>query len=215
MSADLWIGRKGEISGEVRRRQDELQDLEDAHREIEGRACTVGEQPRAGAARSDAVRKNRERLREKGIPYQEFYKVVEFGREMSRDPKRCGRLEEALLEMGILDALVIEEQYRSQVMEADPGCADRYLFVQPHYAEKSLLDVLDLNDSVNDIFMNQRITGILGNIALSERLDEAGGRWFRRICSRRICRYWRIYDGSAPGRLLSDRRGQRNRIRGT
>lgn len=60
-------------------------------------------------------------------------------------------------------------------MEADPGCADRYLFVQPHYAEKSLLDVLDLNDSVNDIFMNQRITGILGNIALSERLEEAEG----------------------------------------
>src|SRR5699024_6198823 len=99
--------------------------------------------------------------------------VVEFGREMSVDPKRCGRLEEALLEMGILDALVIEEQYREQVMKADPGCADRYLFVQPHYAEKSLLDVLDLNDSVNDILMHQRITGILGNIALSERPEEA------------------------------------------
>ena len=98
---------------------------------------------------------------------------MEFGQELSGDPKRCGRLEEALLEMGILDALVIEEQYRDQVMEADPGCADRYLFVQPHYAEKSLLDVLDLNDSVNDIFMNQRITGILGNIALSERPEEA------------------------------------------
>ena len=174
-AADLWIGRKGEISGEVRRRQDELQDLEDAHREIEEELAQWESSREPEPPRSDAVRKNRERLREKGIPYQEFYKVVEFGREMSGDPKRCGRLEEALLEMGILDALVIEEQYRSQVMEADPGCADRYLFVQPHYAEKSLLDVLDLNDSVNDIFMNQRITGILGNIALSERLDEAEG----------------------------------------
>ena len=174
-AADLWIGRKGEISGEVRRRQDELQDLEDAHREIEEELAQWESSREPEPPRSDAVRKNRERLREKGIPYQEFYKVVEFGREMSGDPKRCGRLEEALLEMGILDALVIEEQYREQVMKADPGCADRYLFVQPHYAEKSLLDVLDLNDSVNDIFMNQRITGILGNIALSERLDEAEG----------------------------------------
>ena len=120
------------------------------------------------------MRKNRERLREKGIPYQEFYKVVEFGRELSGDPKRCGRLEEALLEMGILDALVIEEQYREQVMKADPGCADRYLFVQPHHAEKSLLDVLDLNDSVNDIFMNQRITGILGNIGISGSEEPEG-----------------------------------------
>ena len=174
-AADLWIGRKGEISGEVRRRQDELHDLEDAHREIEEELAQWESSREPEPPRSGAVRKNRERLREKGIPYQEFYKVVEFGREMSGDPKRCGRLEEALLEMGILDALVIEEQYRDQVMEADPGCADRYLFVQPHYAEKSLLDVLDLNDSVNDIFMNQRITGILGNIALSERLEEAEG----------------------------------------
>lgn len=173
--ADLWIGRKGEISGEVRRRQDELQDLENAHREIEEELAQWESSREPEPPRSGAVRKNRERLREKGIPYQEFYKVVEFGREMSGDPKRCGRLEEALLEMGILDALVIEEQYRSQVMEADPGCADRYLFVQTHHAEKSLLDVLDLNDSVNDIFMNQRITGILGNIALSERLEEAEG----------------------------------------
>lgn len=174
-AADLWIGRKGEISGEVRRRQDELQDLENAHREIEEELAQWESSREPEPPRSDTVRKNRERLREKGIPYQEFYKVVEFGRELSGDPKRCGRLEEALLEMGILDALVIEEQYREQVMKADPGCADRYLFVQTHHAEKSLLDVLDLNDSVNDIFMNQRITGILGNIALSERLEEAEG----------------------------------------
>ena len=174
-AADLWIGRKGEISGKVRRRQDELRDLENIRREIEEELAQWESTREPEPPRSDTVRKNRERLREKGIPYQEFYKVVEFGRELSGDPKRCGRLEEALLEMGILDALVIEEQYREQVMKADPGCADRYLFVQTHHAEKSLLDVLDLNDSVNDIFMNQRITGILGNIALSERLEEAEG----------------------------------------
>ena len=174
-AADLWIGRKGEISGKVRRRQDELRDLENIRREIEEELAQWESTREPEPPRSDTVRKNRERLREKGIPYQEFYKVVEFGRELSGDPKRCGRLEEALMEMGILDALVIEEQYREQVMKADPGCADRYLFVQTHHAEKSLLDVLDLNDSVNDIFMNQRITGILGNIALSERLDEAEG----------------------------------------
>lgn len=173
-AADLWIGRKGEISGEVCRRQDELRDLENAHREIEEELAQWESTREPEPPRSGTVRKNRERLREKGIPYQEFYKVVEFGRELSGDPKRCGRLEEALLEMGILDALVIEEQYREQVMKADPGCADRYLFVQTHHAEKSLLDVLDLNDSVNDIFMNQRITGILGNIGISGSEEPEG-----------------------------------------
>ena len=68
--------------------------------------------------------------------------------------------------MGILDALVIDEQYRDQVLEADPGCADKYLFVPPRVRDsKSLLDFLDLDESVEDLFANQRITGILNGIA--------------------------------------------------
>ena len=67
--------------------------------------------------------------------------------------------------MGILDALVIEEQYKEKVLSMERGCSDKYLFVQKQRVEKSILDVLELNDSVNDIFFNQRITGILGNIA--------------------------------------------------
>ena len=170
-AADLWIDRKGGINGELGRKQEEKRNLEEAHREIEEELAQWESSREPEPPRSEAVRKNRERLQEKGIPYQEFYKVVEFGKELVQDPEACGRLEEALLEMGILDALVIEEQYREQVLAADPGCADRYLFVQPHHAEKSLLDVLDLNDSVNDIFFNQRITGILGNIFLAGTSD--------------------------------------------
>ncbi len=169
IAADLWIERKGGIDGEVRKRQDELSGLEQAHQEIAEELDQWENSREPEPPRSEAVKMNRDRLRRLGIPYEEFYKVVEFGKELIQDQEACGRLEEALLEMGILDALVIEEQYREQVMKADPGCADRYLFVQPHHAENSLLDLLDLNDSVNDIFFNQRITGILGNIAVSGR----------------------------------------------
>ena len=65
--------------------------------------------------------------------------------------------------MGILDALVIDEQYKEQVLHLEQGCEDHYLFscknvqkeLQPG---KSLLDVLELNEEVNDIFSNQRLT---------------------------------------------------------
>lgn len=174
IAADLWIERKGGIDRDARRRQDELRELEQAHQEIAEELEQWENSREPEPPRSEAVKMNRERLRRLGIPYEEFYKVVEFGKELNQDQEACGRLEEALLEMGILDALVIEEQYREQVMKADPGCADRYLFVQPHHAENSLLDLLDLNDSVNDIFFNQRITGILGNIAVSGRKGASG-----------------------------------------
>ena len=77
-------------------------------------------------------------------------------------------MEEALLQMGILDALVVDVSYREQVLTLSEGCEDRYLFVQKSHSGKSLLDVLELNDSMNDIFSNQRLTGILSNIAYDE-----------------------------------------------
>ena len=100
------------------------------------------------------------------IPYQEFYKVIEFGKQL--DEKACNFLEEALLKMGILDAIVVDEQYKEQVLVPAKGCEDCYLFASESSVEKSLLDVLELNEEVNDIFSNYRMTGILKNIAYDE-----------------------------------------------
>lgn len=113
--------------------------------------------------RSEAVIRNRKRLEEEGIPYQEFYKVIEFGAGL--DDETCNHLEEALLKMGILDAIVVDEQYKQQVLTSVKGCEDRYLFAGKSSAGKSLLDVLELNEEVNDIFSNQRLTSILSTIA--------------------------------------------------
>ena len=86
--------------------------------------------------RSEAVRKNRQRLDALKIPYQEFYKAIEFGDSLTE--QECNHLEEALLSMGILDALVVDASYREQVLTMEEGCEDRYLFVQKSYSGKSL-----------------------------------------------------------------------------
>ena len=119
--------------------------------------------------RTEAVIKNRDRLKEAGIPYQEFYKVIEFDTGLSDEA--CNHLEEALLKMGILDAIVVDEQYKEQVLKQTAGCEDHYLFASKAVEGKSLLDVLELNDEVNDIFSNQRLTGILSNISYDEAND--------------------------------------------
>lgn len=112
--------------------------------------------------RSEAVLRSRMHLKEMGIPYLEFYKVIEFDAGLSAE--KCNYLEEALLDMGILDALVIDEEYREKVMTADQGMSDRYLFVQKQRASKSLLDLFNVNEEMNDLFFNQRIIRILENI---------------------------------------------------
>ncbi|MGI6012509.1 MAG: TIGR02680 family protein [Ruminococcus sp.] len=165
IAADLWIEKNSEMNGSLLKKQEEFQELEKIHQEILEELKQWEDHREPEPPRSDGVIRNRERLKEAGIPYVEFYKVVEFGNDLEKEV--CDRIEEALLTMGILDALIVEEQYRKQVLKTDPGCEDRYLFVQHHYSGQSLLDVLDLNDSVNDIFFNQRVTGILGNIGFS------------------------------------------------
>lgn len=54
----------------------------------------------------------------------------------------CNHLEEALLKMGILDALVVDESYQDTVLSMYEGGCDRYLFTTQKRAEHSLLDLL-------------------------------------------------------------------------
>lgn len=162
-AADFWLEKKGLLDDEIRRVQSMIGQLQESYEEQQDALIEWENLKEPEPERSEAVRKNRQRLAEMQIPYQEFYKVLEFGTDMEKAD--CDRLEEALLYMGILDAIVVEEQYREQVLTMDKGCCDKYLFSQESLADHSLLEVLELNDEVNNIFFNSRLTNILGNIA--------------------------------------------------
>ncbi len=131
--------------------------------------------------RSPAVLENRRRLQKRGIPYHEFYKTLEFA--ASLDEESRNRIEEAMLEMGLLDALVIEESYRQEVLRLDPGACDRYIFVRENAGKssgKTALDTLELNDSVNTVFLNMEMTEILRHISIEgggETVISADGTW--------------------------------------
>ena len=84
IAADLWIGKNSEMNGSLLKMQEEFRELEKIHQEIleELKQWEAHKEPEP--PRSDAVIKNRERLKEAGIPYVEFYKVVEFGKDLKR-----------------------------------------------------------------------------------------------------------------------------------
>lgn len=62
--------------------------------------------------------------------------MIEFGSELDEDA--CNHLEEALLKMGILDAIVVDEQYREQVLTPVKGCEDHYLFGRKRSRKESV-----------------------------------------------------------------------------
>ena len=169
--ADCWIVAKTKITEETVQNVSETEKLHLEMEELQRELQEWENQKEPEPPRTEAVLKNRKRLDEMNIPYQEFYKVIEFGQDL--DETSCDRLEEALMKMGILDAIVIDKQYKEQVLQWEAGCEDRYLFTENKSVDKSLLDVLELNEEINDIFSNQRLTGILGSISYGTDADVA------------------------------------------
>lgn len=174
---DQGIHLKEEL--EARKRESRMLVEEKAGCEAELREWENEREPEP--ERSEAVLENRRRLTKRGIPYHAFYKTLEFADSL--DDETRNRIEEAMLEMGLLDSLVIEESYREEVLRLDPGACDRYIFVRENAGKtlgKTALDVLTLNDSVNTVFLNMEMTDILGHISMegnAETVISADGTW--------------------------------------
>ncbi len=118
---------------------------------------------------------NRRILEEKGIPYLRLYKTVDFDQNL--DEIRAARLEEALLRMGLLDALLVPEEYRETVRALDPGVCDRYIFSDVRHVRDNLMQVLDVDDAQNDILRYQEVSRVLSAIGCVPGTENGGMTW--------------------------------------
>lgn len=125
--------------------------------------------------REPEVLENRRLLREKGIPHLPFYKVVDFAEDTPAEER--ARLEEALLHMGILDALIVPEEYREQVLSMDAGTCDRYIFGDVLQVQDSLMEILDIDNRENDLFLYQKASRILSAIGWKKGAEGKTGSW--------------------------------------
>ena len=94
--------------------------------------------------RDSKVLANRETLNKEGIPFIPLYKAVDFKENISEEIK--GKIEEALLEMGLLDALIIPEKYKDKVMTINNEGADKYIFSSPKLFTYNLSEMLKAED---------------------------------------------------------------------
>ena len=119
--------------------------------------------------RSEEVKRNRELLRENNIPFVEFYRAVNFADDV--DEIKAGIIEKALLEMGLLDALIVPSEYREAVMSLGGELCDRYLFADVSAAEKGLNSLLkeDITaDTPESNSMRSVISKLLSAIGVNE-----------------------------------------------
>ncbi len=160
-----------ELSGEVLRLSRELSDKRLEKEEIYEELEQWKDQKEPEPERSEAVEKNRRLLEEKEIPYLQLYKVIDFDSKL--DELQRAYLEEALLHMGILDALIVSEEYREQVLALDAGGCDRYIFSDAAYVRNNIMDFLDVDNEEEDILLYQNVSRILTAIGWKEQDEEA------------------------------------------
>lgn len=116
--------------------------------------------------KEEAILKSRAALEKAEIPFYPFYKLIDFGDKMKEEEKDY--LEEALLHMGLLDALIVPSNYREKVLGMDNGLRDKYLFGDVIKAPDNLFSTLNIDGEMNDIILYQEIVGILNGIGLTE-----------------------------------------------
>lgn len=117
--------------------------------------------------RTKRVEENRKRLNEKNIPYIEFYNAVDFKKEL--DEKSRGNLESALLDMGILDAIIIPKEYIEKVKQIDIDFTDKYLFEKPIEFKHDLTQILNVKLPQNSTIKEQTVYNILKSIMIEDK----------------------------------------------
>lgn len=117
--------------------------------------------------RSKRVEENRKKLKEKNIPFVEFYNAVDFKKEL--DEKERGNLEAALLDMGILDALIIPKEYIEKIKQIDVDFVDKYLFENPVEFKHDLTQSLEVKLSHMIGMKEETVYNVLKSIMVEDK----------------------------------------------
>lgn len=128
--------------------------------------------------RSVAVEKNRAYLAKEGIPFVPLYKALDFQEDLSEEMK--GIIEEAFIDLGILDALIIPPAYREQVFMCDKGMADKYIFSDPQLLSHNLSTYLKVEKSEQKPLLpliNDVLQSIFIHISEKDFFLEPSGRY--------------------------------------
>ena len=126
--------------------------------------------------RSEETKRNRERLKSLGIEFIPMYKALDFKKDVSDEVK--GYIESSLINMGLLDALIIDPKDKKIAMEFEDNMEDKYIFSNPNLMSFNLSNILCVDKELKSKDIFTEIDNVLQSIFLensgSTYLDEKG-----------------------------------------
>lgn len=164
------------LRGEIHIKKNFISDREKEIKTLEEEIKELKNKKELEPERSEAVIKNRERLKMEKIPFVPFYKAIDFNGNANEHIKN--KIESALKEMGLLDALIVDEKYRLRALDFKEDMEDRYIFSEPNMMRYNLSNYLKVNkDAIGEVSF-EAVDNALQGIFLEDNtltyLDEKG-----------------------------------------
>lgn len=149
--------------------------------------------------RTEGVLKNRERLEEEGIPFIPFYKAVDFNKHCDEAMK--SRLEAALFDMGLMDALIVDEKNKYRALDFKAGMEDKFIFAEPNFMRHNVSEYLQVDKAAIGGVAFETVDNVLQGIFLEDNTltyaDEKGNYGIGILRGKGSCGYKQKYIGEA------------------
>lgn len=170
--------------------------------------------------RSNEVIQNRERLKEEGIAAIPLYKAIDFKKGVAEEIKVC--IEGALVSMGIIDALVVNEKDLKKALAFNEHQADKYLITEGNMMRYNLSQYLEVDkvnlEGVDFKTVDQLLTGIYLDEDKLAYINEKGEYGLGILKGKGDCAYEMKYIGASARKrhreiLIKQKEEQFSRIR--
>ncbi|MGM9974157.1 MAG: TIGR02680 family protein [Clostridiaceae bacterium] len=163
---EFYTSREHDIKGNIHLDERVIEDYQGQIALIEKEIKELIEGKEIEPERSPGVIKNRERLKKENIPFTPLYKAIIFDKKV--DDRTRNAVESALWDMGLLDALVIEEKYRAIALDFPEGMEDKYIFSRPNIMSYNLTSLLKVDKELKEKELIGHIDEVLQSIFLEE-----------------------------------------------
>lgn len=149
--------------------------------------------------RTEGVIKNRERLKEDGIAFLPLYKAIDFNKNCDEGLKN--KIEAALVNMGLIDALIVDEKNKYKALDFKENMEDKYIFCEPNFMRHNISHYLSVDKAALGELSFQAVDNVLQGIFLEDNtltfLDEHGNYGIGVLNGRASSHYKQKYIGEA------------------
>ncbi|MCX7885505.1 MAG: TIGR02680 family protein [Caloramator sp.] len=176
IAVDKYNKSKGLTLANIEQCKVKIDEYKEKIKEIEDKINELKSVKDIEFERDEEVVKNRERLKSLNIPFVPLYKAIDFKEKISDDVKK--NIECALLDMGLLDALIIPKKYKKDVLSLDNLGCDKYIFSEPILLSHNLSQYLKVDalglDNISFEDVDYAIQSVLLDDNSITYIDEKG-----------------------------------------